>query len=138
MAIKVKICGITNIEDAMVAVESGADLLGFILYAKSPRYVDPGKVAEIVAKIKDHGPTSAANADLRTAIFPLPKFVGVFVNDPLPKIQKTMATAGLDFAQLHGDEGPELLASLEERGYKALRPATAEQALAEADRFALR
>ena len=133
----IKICGITNIEDAMVAVEAGADLLGFILYPKSPRYVDPGKVAEIVTKIKDQRAKTAANAELRSSIFPLPKFVGVFVNASLPEIRKTMATAGLDFAQLHGDEGPEMLALLEGRAYKALRPATAEQALNGAKQFAV-
>ncbi len=49
---KVKICGITNLEDALVAVEAGADLLGFIFYEPSPRYVEPEIVREIVSSVK--------------------------------------------------------------------------------------
>ncbi len=137
MITKVKICGITNTEDARVAVDAGADLLGFILYPKSPRYVEPAKIAEIVTKIKDRRPKTGANADLQSSIFTPPLFVGVFVNEPLDTVQSILDAAGLDLAQLHGDEGPEMLAQLPGRAYKALRPATAEQALAEAKQFAV-
>ena len=50
---KIKICGITNLEDAQVAVEAGADLLGFIFYESSPRYVEPERVREIVSSVRN-------------------------------------------------------------------------------------
>jgi phosphoribosylanthranilate isomerase len=87
---KVKICGITNYEDAEAAMEMGADLLGFNFYAKSPRHIRPEKAAAIIKK--------------------LPAFVdvsGIFVNSPLEEIREIAAQCQLDWIQLHGDENPE-------------------------------
>lgn len=117
MTVKVKICGLTNLVDAQVAVEAGADYLGFILYEKSPRYVTPAQVAEILAKLE-------LPAHLRT--------VGVFVNTPVDEVSAILDQTGLHLAQLHGDEPESALAMLNGRGYKAVRPndeASAKQAL---------
>jgi phosphoribosylanthranilate isomerase len=87
----VKICGITNLDDALNAVQAGADALGFNFYRPSPRYIEPAAAAEIIEK--------------------LPKEilkVGVFVNEPTPGVVKAIATeAGVGAVQLHGDESPE-------------------------------
>lgn len=80
---KIKICGITNLEDAMLAQEFGADLLGFILYPKSKRYITP----EEALKIKNH---------IKIPI------VGVVVKEPLDRIKELLNY--FDFVQLHGDE----------------------------------
>ena len=87
---EIKICGITNLEDAYFAAECGVDALGFNFYAKSPRYVSPECAREIIEKIPD-------------GIIK----VGVFVNHDVLKIKKTVAFCGLDLVQLHGDESPE-------------------------------
>ncbi len=90
LIVKVKICGITNYEDAKAAIDMGADILGFNFYRKSPRYIAPAKVAEIINK--------------------LPGFIdvaGVFVNESLDQIHKTKNLCQLDWVQLHGDEDPE-------------------------------
>jgi phosphoribosylanthranilate isomerase len=92
--VKVKICGITNLDDALAAVECGADALGFV-FATSPRQV----TAEVARKI----------------VASLPPFiykVGVFVNSDLKKVKDTMASCHLDLAQLHGDEDPGYCAAL--------------------------
>ncbi len=98
--VRVKICGITNLDDALAAVEYGADALGFV-FAPSPRQVKPDKVKRIVAK--------------------LPPFVckvGVFVNSDIEFVKQTMAACNLDLAQLHGDEGTEYCAALFPRAIK--------------------
>jgi phosphoribosylanthranilate isomerase len=87
MTIRVKICGITNPDDAAAAVEAGADALGFVLYRKSPRYVEPQVVKAIVASLPP---------------FILP--VGVFVNEEPKVVRDLMDVCGLALAQLHGDE----------------------------------
>ncbi|MFQ6036593.1 MAG: phosphoribosylanthranilate isomerase [Sedimentisphaerales bacterium] len=90
LIVKVKICGITNYEDAAAAMDMGADLLGFNFYPKSPRYVMPEKAIQIINK--------------------LPAFIdlaGVFVNESLEQIQETINLCQLDWVQLHGDETPE-------------------------------
>jgi phosphoribosylanthranilate isomerase len=119
--IYVKICGTTNLADARVAVEAGADLLGFILYPKSPRYVPPAAVREMVAALRGQG---------RTLL------VGVFVNDSPAFVQTVLADTGLDLAQLHGDEEPAACAPLAGRIFKALRPTGLDDALAAADLWA--
>lgn len=88
--VRVKICGITNLEDALAAVEAGADALGFVFYKKSPRYINPEKAKAIIGK--------------------LPKRiirVGVFVNAKEAFIRKVAKTCGLNLLQFHADESPE-------------------------------
>jgi len=90
LIVKVKICGITNVEDAMAAMYMGADLLGFNFYPKSPRFVTMEKAADIINK--------------------LPGFVdtaGVFVNASIEQIHEMTDFCQLDWVQLHGDEDPE-------------------------------
>ena len=87
---KIKICGITNLEDANAAVDMGADILGFIFYDKSPRYVEPEMVAKIVEKL----PTTTG-------------FAGVFVNEEISTIKAIAEMCDLNWIQVHGDEQPE-------------------------------
>jgi len=102
--IKVKVCGITNAEDALAAVEAGADAWGFIFYEKSPRYVVPGVAANIIAELP-----------------PLVTPVGVFVNEGLATVRSIMDTCGLAMAQLHGDENVSYCRELARPAMKALR-----------------
>jgi phosphoribosylanthranilate isomerase len=86
----IKICGITNVDDALAAVAAGADALGFNFYKPSPRYVTPHNVREIIAKL----PLSVLT-------------VGVFVNEESPQSVRSIANeAGITALQLHGDEAP--------------------------------
>ncbi len=105
---KVKICGITNLEDARAAAAAGADFLGFVFYPRSPRYVTPEVAGQIVAALQAEGLTVAA--------------VGVFVDAPPAEIEHTMQRAALDLAQLHGDEPAAQVRALNGRAFKALRP----------------
>lgn len=95
---KVKICGITNLEDALLSAKFGADALGFNFYPKSSRYITPENAREIIEK--------------------LPKEilkVGVFVNEDLDKIIEIAETAKLDALQLHGEETPEFAKELKSK-----------------------
>jgi phosphoribosylanthranilate isomerase len=113
---KVKICGLTTLEDAQVAAESGADFLGFIFYAPSPRYVNEVTAGAIMQALRaEFGPTC-------------PKGVGVFVNTEPGALKKIMQVAHLDFVQLSGDESPGYLAALDIPAYKAIQPQNLEQA----------
>jgi phosphoribosylanthranilate isomerase len=92
---RIKICGITTVEDALLAAEAGADAIGLNFYERSPRYVTAERAKEICAAL----PRGVAK-------------VGVFVNS-LPKgVVATAERLGLDAVQLHGDEGPDFLAAL--------------------------
>jgi len=102
--VRVKICGITNGEDAHCAVELGADALGFVFYPESPRYVSPPKVRDIVAK--------------------LPPFVtpiGVFVDEAEQRVEDVLAETGIQVVQLHGDEPPHCCEGFDVKVIKAFR-----------------
>jgi phosphoribosylanthranilate isomerase len=108
---KVKICGITHLADALAALEAGADLLGFNFYPASPRYISPADCAALTAALRRHG----CRAQL----------VGVFVNAPAAQVLEILTACGMDLAQFSGDEPPEVLAAVGPRAFKALRPANA-------------
>jgi phosphoribosylanthranilate isomerase len=101
---KVKICGITNAEDAMAAVEAGADALGFVFYRKSPRYIEPTLARQIVMSLP-----------------PLVIPVGVFVDEEQDLVRSLMDDCGLAVAQLHGTESAIYCKELGRTVLKALR-----------------
>lgn len=103
----VKICGITNLDDARAALDAGADLLGLVFYPPSPRYVTPETARQITFEIRN------SKFDVQ--------MVGVFVNESLEYIRAVMETAALDLAQLHGKESPEFVRALGARAYKAIQ-----------------
>jgi len=101
---KVKICGITNYDDAVAAIDMGADLLGFNFYPDSPRYVTPEQAKGIINK--------------------LPGFIdtaGVFVNASIERIHETNVVCQLDWVQLHGDEDPDFCRSLLSHNVKTMK-----------------
>lgn len=107
IAVKVKICGITNYEDAMAAADMGADMLGFNFYPKSPRYVTPDEAVKIIDRLP-------AFVDI----------VGLFVNDTFERTKKVIEQCNLDWVQFHGDETKEYceqFSPLNVRTMKAIR-----------------
>ncbi len=98
---KVKICGITTVADAMMAVEAGADALGFVFYDQSPRNLEPAQAAEIIRVLP-----------------PFVQVVGLFVHAPLDFINTVTDRCRLDVVQLHGDEPPEFCAGVNRRVIK--------------------
>jgi phosphoribosylanthranilate isomerase len=114
----VKICGIRTLEEALAALEAGADLLGFNFYPPSPRSLSPVECARIQAGLAGCGFTGRG--------------VGIFVNAPPFEVLGIMDECGLALAQLSGDEPPEDLELLQGRAYKAIRPRTAAEARSQA------
>ncbi len=112
MDLKIKICGITNLEDATAAVEAGADALGFMFYEPSPRHVSLETVAKIVEKI----PTWVLK-------------VGVFVNPSPDLVMTALGNCGLNLLQFHGEESPDFCASFGVMSMKAFRMKDAESLL---------
>jgi phosphoribosylanthranilate isomerase len=103
---KIKICGIKTVTDALAAMDAGADLIGFNFYPKSPRCIDIGKCRDIMSVMRRYGHIT---------------YVGVFVNASVEVVHATMETCGLSLAQLHGDETPEMMQSLNGKAFKAFR-----------------
>ncbi len=145
MAVKVKMCGLTCLEDVQAAMTAGADLLGFIFFPKSPRHVTPEQVRDILVAAEP------GRAGIQT--------VGVFVNETPETLVQVLDFCGLDLAQLHGEEPPGMLGlgdgsaeagaidsggrkegdprSVRGRAYKALRPRSLDEATGLAGRYAL-
>lgn len=99
--VQVKICGITNLADAMAACEAGADMLGFNFWPQSPRFIEPEAAREIIFQLK-----------LRRGV----RMIGVFVNETLARIREVVKDTHLDGLQLHGDETAEFCGQLKAIG----------------------
>jgi phosphoribosylanthranilate isomerase len=102
--VRVKICGITSLEDALQAVQAGADALGFVFYERSPRNLDPLRAATIISELP-----------------PFVQVVGLFVNADPGFVNDTADRCRLDLVQLHGDEPPESCEKIRRRVIKAFR-----------------
>jgi phosphoribosylanthranilate isomerase len=103
MQVKVKICGITNLDDALAAVDYGADALGFVFFKGSPRYISHEKVGVIIKKLPSFTTT-----------------VGVFVDEKIEQIERMIGLTGIDIVQFHGSEPPEMC-NISRRIIKAIR-----------------
>jgi phosphoribosylanthranilate isomerase len=101
--LKVKVCGITNPDDAKAAVDCGADALGFVFFRGSPRFITPEKASAIIRKLP-----------------PFVLSVGVFVDETPDQIARILSVTGIDIVQLHGSEPPEAC-GISGRVIKAIR-----------------
>jgi len=110
MTVRVKICGITSVDDALHAAACGADALGFVFYAGSPRCVTPELAATICTKLP-----------------PFVSRVGLFVNEGPERIRTVASECGLDVIQLHGEELPQDCQLPPYRVIKGVRPKTADE-----------
>ncbi|MGV0036653.1 MAG: phosphoribosylanthranilate isomerase [Candidatus Azotimanducaceae bacterium WSBS_2022_MAG_OTU7] len=115
---RIKICGITNHEDAANAVTCGADALGFNFYEGSSRYISPTKAAEICSQVSVFVTT-----------------IGLFVNEPLADVKRILSSVRLELLQFHGDETPEYCDSVGYPYIKALRATSKDQLQREAQSF---
>jgi phosphoribosylanthranilate isomerase len=101
----VKVCGITNLDDALAAADAGADALGFNFYARSPRYITPEAARRVVDRLRVDYPNLLN--------------VGVFVNEALDELEEIAQIAGVSALQLHGHETPEYCKAL--RGHHLIK-----------------
>ena len=101
---RVKICGITSLDDALAAVEAGADALGFVFYKESPRHIFPEQAATIIAQLP-----------------PFVQVVGLFVNEEVGVVNEVADLCRLDLIQLHGDEPADYCRQIRRRVLKAFR-----------------
>ena len=106
--VRVKICGIGTLDDALAAIDYGADALGFNFWPRSPRYITPSAAGEIIERL----PPFVSN-------------IGVFVNESAEQVTRIACELSLAAVQLHGDESPEFCARLAPlKSIKALRVGT--------------
>ncbi len=117
---KVKICGITSYHDAMVAVEAGADALGFVFYEKSPRYISTKDAKNIISKLP-----------------PFIEKVGLFVNEDAETINSKMSESACTLAQLHFDASEELYRELNVPHIKVVRAKNQQDILKYSDEYRL-
>ena len=117
-AIRVKICGITRVEDALAAAAAGADAIGLVFYARSPRAVDVEQARAIIA-----------------ALPPFVTTVGLFVDMERTELERLLASVPLDLLQFHGDESPEQCEGFNRPYIKALRVKAGDDIAACVDRY---
>jgi len=117
---RTKICGITNFKDAMVAIDAGADALGFVFYEKSPRYITPQDAQKIISKLP-----------------PFVEKVALFVNEDAQTIDKICQESGATLAQLHFDVSQELCDALQTPYIKVIRAKCSEDILKYSDEYRL-
>jgi len=118
--VRTKICGITSYEDAMDAIDAGADALGFVFYEKSPRYITVQKAKEIIQKLP-----------------PFVEKVALFVNVDAQTINSTCKESGATLAQLHFDVPQELYEDLEVPHVKVIRAKSKDDILENSDEYRL-
>lgn len=104
MRTRVKICGITRVEDALLAVNAGADAIGLVFYAQSPRYISIAQAQSIVAELP-----------------PFVSVVGLFVNASKAEIKSILSQVDLNILQFHGDESSDECEQINLPYYKAIR-----------------
>jgi len=114
---RIKVCGITRLEDALTASRLGVDAVGFVFYPKSPRYIDPMRAAAIIRELP-----------------PFVSAVGLFVNPSQDDINQVLSACPIGVVQLHGDESAEFCQSQPRRVIKAIPVQTADD-LKKAKRF---
>ena len=102
--VRVKICGITEKDDAFKAVKFGADALGFIFYKKSPRYISPSRARNIISVLP-----------------PMVSVVGVFVNERIGAVMDIADFCGLSAVQLHGEEDAQYCSRLKKKSFKIIK-----------------
>lgn len=117
---RVKICGITNLDDALCAIDAGADALGFVFYPPSPRYITPDNAKAII----DHLP-------------PFVEKVALFVNETPESIRSVCLTSGCTLAQIHFDVEDDFFARVHFPTLRVVRAKKAEDILDHADEYRL-
>jgi phosphoribosylanthranilate isomerase len=117
---RVKICGITNLKDALHAVACGADALGFVFYPKSPRYIAPAEAKSIIDQLP-----------------PFVERVGLFVNEEAGVVDEVCLSAGISLAQIHFDVDKEYLGALHTLNLPVVRAKSPEDVHRFADRYRL-
>jgi len=117
---RVKICGITNLEDAIHAIQSGADALGFVFYPDSPRYISPAEARAIIAKLP-----------------PFVEKVALFVNEPPEHIRSLCLETGCTLAQIHFDVSDDFFESLHFPSLRVIRAQKQEDVIAYSDQYRL-
>ncbi len=117
---KVKICGITNVEDALAAVEAGADALGFVFYENSPRFIEPQKARSIAELLP-----------------PFVERVGLFVNKTPPEVDEICTASGMSLSQIHFDVDESYFHALDTKSLPVVRAKAPEDVLSFAPRYRL-
>ena len=116
--VRIKFCGITNLQDAIESERLGVDALGFVFYKPSPRYIDPLVAAQIIKKLS-----------------PFVSTVGLFVNATQQEVSEISELTKIDVVQYHGDESPDYCESSSKPWIKALRVGGGEDLVKEVCRF---
>jgi phosphoribosylanthranilate isomerase len=117
---KIKICGITNLQDALNAIEAGANALGFIFYEKSPRYIEPTQAKKIIDQLP-----------------PFVQTIGLFVNLYATQVDFICRRSGVDIAQIHFEANEHFFNSLQTRHIKVVRAKSKDDILKYQDQYIL-